>query len=305
MRRLTKHKIHAAGVALLREVDGQKQVCVIHRPRHKDWSLPKGKLDRGEPIIVGGFRESWEETGITVRLGMPLTAQEYKVAGDSKIVHYWRATIGVEGKFEPNGEVDKMEWMPIEVACKKLTHRRDVQTVKDAANAPETTALVILRHTKAMRRAMWGGKSRDMDRPLAVAGRQQAIALTEILNAYGIRRVYTSPANRCVSTVAPYAQDFNHQLRLEPLFSEVDFPLDTEAALARLAKITTKKAPTVLCTHRPVLPDVLMALAKQFNIKGGAKVFDKPLRPGEFFVLHRKRKKDGSYKVVAVERHLV
>ncbi|MFZ1362981.1 MAG: NUDIX hydrolase [Candidatus Nanopelagicales bacterium] len=303
MRRPTKHKIHAAGVALLREVDGQTQVCVIHRPRHKDWSLPKGKLDTGEPIIVGGFRESWEETGITVRLGVPLKAQEYKVNGDTKIVHYWRATIGQEGKFEPNGEVDKMEWFPIDKALKKLTHRRDIQTVKEAVKEPETTALVILRHTKAMRRAMWSNKSRDMDRPLAVAGRQQAIALTEILNAYGISRVYTSPANRCVSTVAPYAQDFNHQLRLEPLFSEVDFPLDKEAALARLAKISTKKAPTVLCTHRPVLPDLLKALAEQFKIKGGAKVFAKPLKPGEFYVLHRQRIAKGEYQVVAVERH--
>lgn len=303
MRRPTKHKIHAAGVALLREVDGQMQVCVVHRPRHKDWSLPKGKLDRGEPIIVGGFRESWEETGITVRLGVPLKPQEYKVAGDTKIVHYWRATIGKEGQFEPDGEVDKMEWFPIEKALKKLTHRRDRDTVKEAVKQPETTALIILRHTKAMRRAMWGNKSRDMDRPLAVAGRQQAIALTEILNAYGVAHVYTSPANRCVSTVAPYAQDFNHQLRLEPMFSEVDFPLDTEAALARLAKITTKKAPTVLCTHRPVLPEVLKALAEQFDIKGGAKVFAKPLKPGEFFVLHRQKTGKNKFTVVAVERH--
>lgn len=303
MRRAVKHDIEAAGVALLREIDGQQQVCVIHRPHHQDWSLPKGKLDIGEPKIVGAFRETWEETGVTVRLGMPLTAQTYRVAGESKIVYYWRATIGKEGKFKPNGEVDQLEWLPIDEACAKLTHRRDIQTVIEAAEATDTSALIILRHAKAMRRAMWGNKSRDMDRPLAVAGRQEAIALTEILNAFGISRVYTSPANRCVSTVAPYAQDFNHKLRLEPLFSEVDFPLDTEASLKRLTKIANKKQPTVLCTHRPVLPELLKTLAEQFNIKDGAKLFSKPLKPGGFFVLHRKLKKDGSFKVVAVERH--
>lgn len=303
MRRKMQPSIEAAGVVLLREVDGEKLVCVIHRPRHKDWSLPKGKLDRGESKIVGAFRESWEETGVTVQLGIPLTPQRYKVAGENKIVYYWRATIGREGTFVANGEVDKMDWFPIDKACERLTHRRDVQSVKEAATSPETSPLIILRHTKAMRRALWGGKSRDMDRPLAVAGRQQAIALTEILNAYGISRVYTSPANRCVSTVAPFAQDFNHKIRLEPMFSEVDFPIDTEAALKRLEKITTKAVPTVLCTHRPVLPEVLKQLATQFKIKGGAKVFDKPLKPGEFFVLHRKRKKNGKLVVVAVERH--
>lgn len=302
IRRLTRHKIHAAGVALLRDIDGKKHVCVIHRPRHKDWSLPKGKLDRGEPIIVGAFRESWEETAVTVRLGVPLTAQQYKVAGDSKIVHYWRATIGKEGTFKANGEVDKLVWLPIDQACKRLTHRRDIQTVKEAARAPETSPLIILRHAKAMRRAIWGGRTRDIDRPLAVAGRQQAIALTEILNAYAINRVHTSPANRCVATVAPYAQDFKHKLRLEPLFSEEDFPLNTTGALDQLDKIATNERPTVLCTHRPVLPRLLKHLTKTLKIKSGAKEFNKPLQPGEFFVLHRKKKKSGKLVVVAVER---
>jgi 8-oxo-dGTP diphosphatase len=46
----------------------------------------------------------------------------------------------------------------------------------------------------------------------------------------------------------------------------------------------------VLCTHRPVLPEVLAALG----------VTEEPLAPGEMVVCHHRKG-----RVVAVERHLV
>ena len=33
---------------------GEVEVCAVHRPRYDDWSLPKGKLDRGEHLLAGG-----------------------------------------------------------------------------------------------------------------------------------------------------------------------------------------------------------------------------------------------------------
>ena len=56
-------RIAAAGGVLWREGDAGREVAVVHRPRYDDWSLPKGKLDDGEPHLVAALREIREETG--------------------------------------------------------------------------------------------------------------------------------------------------------------------------------------------------------------------------------------------------
>ena len=68
---------------------GEVEVCVVHRPRYDDWSLPKGKLDRGEHLLAGAVREVEEETGQRVVLDRPLPTQHYEVNGVPKRVHYW------------------------------------------------------------------------------------------------------------------------------------------------------------------------------------------------------------------------
>ena len=49
--------IKAAGAVLWREADGDVEIAVVHRLRSDDWSLPKGKLDRGETIPACAARE--------------------------------------------------------------------------------------------------------------------------------------------------------------------------------------------------------------------------------------------------------
>jgi 8-oxo-dGTP pyrophosphatase MutT (NUDIX family) len=48
------------------------EVVIIHRKRYDDWTLPKGKAEAGEPVPVCAVREVHEETGVTIRLGVPL-----------------------------------------------------------------------------------------------------------------------------------------------------------------------------------------------------------------------------------------
>ncbi|MFQ5349690.1 MAG: NUDIX domain-containing protein, partial [Thermoanaerobaculia bacterium] len=54
--------IEAAGGILWRRSAGFAELAVIHRPRHRDWSLPKGKRDRGESWQQTALREVVEET---------------------------------------------------------------------------------------------------------------------------------------------------------------------------------------------------------------------------------------------------
>ena len=65
----------AAGAVVFR----RGRVLLIHRPRYDDWSFPKGKLDRGEHVTAAAVREVAEETGLHVRLGVPLTRQRYPI----------------------------------------------------------------------------------------------------------------------------------------------------------------------------------------------------------------------------------
>ena len=43
--------IRAAGAVVLRtRTDGTREVLVVHRPRYRDITLPKGKQHRNEPV---------------------------------------------------------------------------------------------------------------------------------------------------------------------------------------------------------------------------------------------------------------
>ena len=66
------------------------QICLVHRPRYDDWSLPKGKLEPGEHPLAAAVREVGEETGVRavpqVRLpGVQLPLRD----GTPKTVDYW------------------------------------------------------------------------------------------------------------------------------------------------------------------------------------------------------------------------
>ncbi|MFJ4851201.1 NUDIX hydrolase [Streptomyces sp. NPDC088733] len=122
--------ILAAGAVLWRRspVDGGLEIALVHRPKYDDWSLPKGKLKRGETAVDGARREVKEETGLDCVLGVPLPSSMYAVDGRPKVVRYWAAEAGA-GAFVPNREVDRMIWLPPVAARHRLTHERDLPVV--------------------------------------------------------------------------------------------------------------------------------------------------------------------------------
>ncbi|WP_166021779.1 NUDIX hydrolase [Streptomyces chilikensis] len=118
--------ILAAGCVLYRRTgSGGLEVCLIHRPKYDDWSLPKGKLHPGETPEQAAVREVAEETGHHVRLGPRLPTVRYTVGGRPKRVDYWAAETASPDAFTPTHEVDALHWHPAPAARPRLTHPHD------------------------------------------------------------------------------------------------------------------------------------------------------------------------------------
>ncbi len=313
---LPRTTVLAAGAVVLRAGGGEGQarggsdaeaseVLLVHRPRYDDWSLPKGKLHRGEHLTACAVREVAEESGARIGLGVPLVPRKYLLAdGRPKTVHYWVARLLGEDPvpgFEPNDEVDAIRWVTWDEAPGVVTHPHDRETLAEArAHARPTSTVLVLRHAQAMER----GKFRrthpgvpDAERPLAPRGRARARGLTSILEAYASDVQVSSPAVRCVGTLHPYLHPYpdphedpdgrdRRALQVCPgLSQEGSTP---EAVAQVVGPLALRDGCSVVCSHRPVLPWVFSALG----------VEPVALDPGELSVVHLR---EGA--VVATERH--
>lgn len=131
--------VYAAGCVLWRRspVDGDLELCLVHRPKYDDWSFPKGKLKQGEEPLAGALREVEEETGFRCEPGSRLPTAHYVANGRPKQVSYWAAEAG-EGHFVPNHEVDRVRWLSPAAARERLTQLRDRYLVDEL--------LAVLRH---------------------------------------------------------------------------------------------------------------------------------------------------------------
>jgi 8-oxo-dGTP diphosphatase len=64
--------------------------------------------------------------------------------------------------------------------------------------------LLLVRHASAGDREEWEGD--DRERPLDKRGRRRAEELVERLRPYPVEAILSSPARRCIETVAPLAR---------------------------------------------------------------------------------------------------
>jgi 8-oxo-dGTP diphosphatase len=268
------------------------EVVIIHRKRYDDWTLPKGKVEAGESLPACAVREVHEETGVTIRLSVPLDSISYE-AGNAgvKKVDYWGGVVLDSVRRAPDAEVDVVSWLPVRAALGRLTYSHDHFLVQQYLDQPPTTPLIILRHVKAMDRKDWSRK--DAARPLNSRGRRQAKTLSPMLNAYGVTGLVSSTSTRCITTLMPYAHQYELSLDTYSLLSEEEGENDPKgvARLIRKIRAGTLKSgqPTVVCVHRPVLPHILEAL----------EIAPTALGTGEFLVAHLTA--DGT--VHALERH--
>lgn len=292
--------VRAAGVVLVRGSAETPEVALVHRARRDDWSLPKGKIDPGEHVISAAVRECWEETGMRPVLSVPLPSQEYLAFGRPKTVDYWSARIGDAGSFEAGEEVDEVSWLDVESAAQRLTYPRDTDLVRLATALPDTVPLVLLRHAQAVKRADFPG-SDDAKRPLTRVGKEQARELVPLLSAFGVVAVHSSDTARCQDTVRRLARSLDTDIVDEPSLSERGHADKPRRAARRMQQLLAERRPLVVCSHRPVMPTLVEAIAG-LRITGPLDL-DPRLPPGAFLVVHRAFDEGEEPTVLAVERH--
>ncbi len=284
MTRRVTGEVFAAGTICWRreatpEGGARTLVLVIHRPKRNDYSFPKGKLDPGESMPQAAVRETREETGFKVHLGAHMGTIRYNLSGGRrKTVQYWAAQVSERlaqaGRFRPNSEVDAIEWVPLDAVRERLTYAADRELFDvflDLASRDllDTYSITLLRHAKALPRS--SSTMADHLRPLTPFGQDQAETLVPTLEAFGAKRFYSSTAVRCRSTIAPLAHHRGKLVRETDAISQDRWDTgDLSELRALLTRIVSRRKSAVICSHRPVLPDLARELALATGSPSGA-----------------------------------
>lgn len=305
----TQAEVLAAGALVWRLHQGELQVLLIHRPRYDDWSFPKGKLDEGETLPECAVREVAEEVDAKIRLGVPLPVTRYEVPGEqgprTKEVWYWAAEI-IDGRPKPDGEeTDEVRWTGVEEAKELLSQPGDLEPLLELERLSEETRLrtvpfVVLRHAKAKPRSSWSKP--ESERPLAATGKRQAKIVEQLLTAWRPRTLHCSPWKRCAETVAPYVKKHRHRIKYRKTLTEKRARQAPEKTVRRIQKSLEFIAPSLVCTHRPVLPLVLNTLEAWLDAPELADAIpqaDPYLQPGAVLVAQQAVDRGG--QIVSVE----
>jgi 8-oxo-dGTP diphosphatase len=266
------------------------EILLVHRPKYDDWSLPKGKREPGEHIVLTAVREVLEETRVRSVLGPRLGPVEYQTGAFRKRIDYW-SVLSLAGEAAASHEVDAVSWLPLPQARERLTYPRDAAVIA-GLRPRETVPLILLRHASAGDKADWPAD--DDSRPLDTSGKQDALALTRLLPCFAPQaRVLSSPAVRCTESVRLYAAAFGGSVEAEAALALSGRPSDFSSRTSRADALTSlvrdlvaAGRPAVLCLHRENLPKALAAACTALGAPPPPEPADPPLPKGGFWVVH-------------------
>lgn len=259
--------IRAAGGVLWRSsASGTVEVALVHRPEYEDWSLPKGKLRRGEHPLVTACREVTEETGVQAIAGKRLEVEHYNTARGPKAVEYW-AMHGPDAPFRPTREVDHVAWVPLADA-RRLDYQGDAYAI-DALGAlggsvRSSTAVLLVRNARAVPAGQWHGAGGH--RLLDVEGREQAESLRRTLPAFGPSRLLSASEARFVDTLQPLSAGLGVTVEIEPAFGEEDYAARPRHGLSRILELAGTGGTTVVCAPGAVVRHLLATLAEDAEL---------------------------------------
>lgn len=288
----------AAGGVLWRNDSLDPEVALVHRPKYDDWSLPKGKANPGEHLLVTALREVTEETGYRPRIGPYLSTVRYRVTSGghscNKAVTYWSMRC-VGGSFLANDEVDQMRWLPLDEARRCLTVASDRAVLETFGRIRwDTEPLLLVRHgaTVAPPRRL---KRRPEAQRLNRSGRDQAASLVPVLEGLGVTELLSADLPVCVDMLAPFAAATGLTVQREAQLTRAGFAGHEMDVADRVRRDASSSEALVVCGEQRVITGLLGALGDGSYVRPPRETM---VRKGGWWLLHHR---DGA--VSAYERH--
>jgi len=288
--------ILAAGAVVWRPASHQPdglEVLLVHRPKYDDWSLPKGKREPGEHVLLTVVREVHEETSVLPVLGPRLRTVEYLASGRPKQVDYWSA-LSVGDRAAASHEIDAVAWLSWPNERGRLSYPHDADVIA-SLRPRKTVPLILVRHASAGHKGSWPDD--DLLRPLDTEGAMDAVLLADLLSCFApSARVISSAAQRCIQTMRPYVAAFGGSVEAEAalvvpgrggdLSSGRTGPADSLPRLIR--DLVTAAEPAVVCLHGENLPVALAAACSALGSPPPSAETEQssPLPKGAFYVVH-------------------
>jgi 8-oxo-dGTP diphosphatase len=122
--------VAASGGLVWRQTTKGRELIVIRRRRHADWTLPKGKVQPGESWMQCAIREVREETGFNVEIESHAGWVCYDTGEITKVVRFWNMKPIGESQFQGSEEVISVHWLTPQEALKRLDHEGERVLVK-------------------------------------------------------------------------------------------------------------------------------------------------------------------------------
>ncbi len=118
------------------------RVLFLRQPHRLGWSLPGGLLDRGERPAQGVAREVFEETGLRIEVGLPVTCMVN--ARVRRVDVIYRLEVDHEPEVRVGGEAKDHRWMRVDELPDADGPTREILQVLEAARQPSAGASRLL-----------------------------------------------------------------------------------------------------------------------------------------------------------------
>lgn len=131
----------AAGGLVQRRVGETVEICIVHRAKYRDWVLPRGRLEKDEPVVDAGLRGVKEKTGIRGEIVRVAGAVTYEKNGSGKVVLFWSMRPLGEDAFVPTQEISERRWLTVTAALEHLSHEGERRLVRETLPEPARAGL--------------------------------------------------------------------------------------------------------------------------------------------------------------------
>lgn len=110
------------------------RILFLRQPHRLGWSLPGGLLDRGERPAEGVAREVFEETGLRIEVGLPLTCMVN--ARVRRVDVIYRLEVDHEPAVRVGGEAKDHRWMRVQDLPEADGPTHEILQVLEATRSP-------------------------------------------------------------------------------------------------------------------------------------------------------------------------